>query len=188
MNVYHSHEYQDYRREFAVFFCEACRDQCSGEKKVLTDGYCVRSDSYMSKSSRFCLSRHRLLDNGGQVVYTWDNINNDGEFYSLFLHSNGNHYLIFREDLYGYSVLEVETGQAVHYFPDRSWQPGWETFIWTGVRYDIRSSLLAVSGCYWACLDRMAFCISRPPARRMGRRVSLPCQWTRRQSWSGRKN
>lgn len=151
MNVYHSPEYQDYRREFAAFFCEDCRALDSGGERKLIDGYSVRSDRYKSESPSFRLSRHCLLDNGGRAVYTWDNINNDGEFFTLITHANGKHYLIFREDLYGYSVLEAETGQTVHYFPDRSWQPGWETFIWTGARYDPQSNLLAVAGCYWAC-------------------------------------
>ena len=96
-----------------------------------------------------------------QVVYTWDNINDDGEFYRLLPHANGNHYLVFREDLYGYSVLEVETGRTMHYIPEKSWpldgRQGEETFIWTGVAYDAATNLLAVWGYYWACPSSMAF-------------------------------
>ena len=47
--------------------------------------------------------------------YAWRNMDTDGEFCSLFRHRNGKHYLIFRTELYGYSVLEVESGQAVSY-------------------------------------------------------------------------
>lgn len=151
MNVYDTPEYQSFRREFDEFFCADCRDPSAGEARELAGGYSLRTEHYRSKSSQFTLSRHRLLDHRGETVYTWDNIDNDGEFASLIPHANGRHYLVFREDLYGYSVLEVETGRGVHYFPDRSWEKGWETFIWTGVRYDPRTSLLAVSGCYWAC-------------------------------------
>lgn len=94
------------------------------------------------------------------MVYTWDNINDDGEFYRLLPHANGNHYLVFREDLYGYSVLEVETGRTMHYIPEKSWPLDGrqeETFIWTGVAYDAATNLLAVWGCYWACPNSMVF-------------------------------
>ena len=151
MNVYSTPGYQSFRRGFDEFFCVDCRDPSAGEDRELAGGYSLRTEHYRSKSSRSALSRHRLLDHRGETVYTWDNIDNDGEFASLIPHTNGRHYLVFREDLYGYSVLEAETGRGVHYVPDRSWEKGWETFIWTGVRYDSRTSLLAVSGCYWAC-------------------------------------
>ena len=49
--------------------------------------------------------------------YAWRNLDTDAEFCSLFHHRNRNHYLIFRTELYGYSVLEVESGQKMHYIP-----------------------------------------------------------------------
>ena len=151
MNVYHAPEYQAYRREFDMFFCEDHRGPGPRKEKKLTGGYSLRSDCYRTMAAAPRLSRHSLLDSQGGTVYTWDDLNDDGEFADLISHANGKHYLVFREDLYGYSVLEVETKQTVHYFPDRSWEKGWETFIWTGARYDPRTDLLAVSGCFWAC-------------------------------------
>ena len=59
----------------------------------------------------------------------------DGEFCSLFRHRNGKHYLISRTELYGYSVLEVESGQEMHYVPScvhpEDGQKVEEVFIWT---------------------------------------------------------
>lgn len=156
MNVYHTPQYQAYRQECAFVFSEEHRSSLPGKTELLSEGYSVRTDYYTGQG-RYQLhaARHRLLDSGGQVVYTWDNFNDDGEFYRLFPHANGNHYLVFREDLYGYSVLEVETGRTMHYIPEKSWpldgRQGKETFIWTGVAYDAATSLLAVWGCYWAC-------------------------------------
>ena len=156
MNVYHTPQYQAYRQECAFVFSEEHRSSLPGKTELLSEGYSVRTDYYTGQG-RYQLhaARHRLLDSGGQVVYTWDNINDDGEFYRLFPHANGNHYLVFREDLYGYSVLEVETGRTMHYIPEKSWpldgRQGEETFIWTNVAYDAATNLLAVSGCYWAC-------------------------------------
>ena len=156
MNVVHTPQYQAYRQECAFVFSEEHRSSLPGKTELLSEGYSVRTDYYTGQG-RYQLhaARHRLLDSGGQVVYTWDNINDDGEFYQLIPHANGNHYLVFREDLYGYSVLEVETGRTMHYIPEKSWpldgRQGKETFIWTNVAYDAATSLLAVWGCYWAC-------------------------------------
>ncbi len=159
MNVYHTPQYQSFRREHAFLFSEDCLCQRPGKEPELPQGWTVRTSRYQGGVCR--AARHQLLDSGGQVVYTWDNINDDGEFYRLFPHANGNHYLVFREDLYGYSVLEVEAGRTMHYIPEKSWpldgRQGEETFIWTNVAYDAATNLLAVWGCYWACPNSMVF-------------------------------
>lgn len=159
MNVYHTPQYQKFRQEHAFLFSEDCLCQRPGKEPELPQGWTVRTSRYQGGVCR--AARHQLLDSGGQVVYTWDNINDDGEFYQLLPHANGNHYLVFREDLYGYSVLEVETGRTMHYIPEKSWpldgRQGEETFIWTNVAYDAATNLLAVWGCYWACPNSMVF-------------------------------
>ena len=159
MNVYHTPQYQSFRREHAFLFSEDCLCQRPGKEPELPQGWTVCTSRYQGGVCR--AARHQLLDSGGQVVYTWDNINDDGEFYQLLPHVNGNHYLVFREDLYGYSVLEVETGRTMHYIPEKSWpldgRQGEETFIWTNVAYDAATNLLAVGGCYWACPNSMVF-------------------------------
>lgn len=53
--------------------------------------------------------------------------------------------MVFRRDLYGYSVYEVESGREMHYIPSQA-----GTFIWTDANYDFQSNLLAVEGCFWA--------------------------------------
>lgn len=69
------------------------------------------------KVKRLCNDMTELLDKEGKVRYAWRNLDTDGEFCSLFRRCNGNHYLIFRTELYGYIVLEVESGQEMHYIP-----------------------------------------------------------------------
>lgn len=159
MNVYHTPQYQNFRQEHAFLFSEDCLCQRPGKENELPQGWTVRTSRYQGGACR--AARHQLLDIGGRVVYTWDNINDGGEFYQLIPHTNGNHYLVFREDLYGYSVLEVETGRTMHYVPEKSWpldgRQGEETFIWTDVAYDAATNLLAVWGCYWACPNSMVF-------------------------------
>lgn len=95
----------------------------------------------------------RLFKNG-EFVYEWKNIDGHSRFMTIISHSNGNKYLVFDEDLYGYSVLDLTTKKSVHYIPYQSYQEDEdfvETFIWCQVHYDSDSNLLAVEGCYWAC-------------------------------------
>ncbi|MCI8303727.1 MAG: hypothetical protein HFF52_03770 [Lawsonibacter sp.] len=162
MNVYHTAQYQAYRQRCGFVFSEEHRSELPGKTQALSGGYSVRTDYYTGHLEyQICAARHQLLDSGGRVVYTWDNLDFDGEFCALISHANGNQYLVFREDLYGYSVLEVETGENLHYIPEKSWpldgRMGQETFIWTGADYDPETNLLAVWGCYWACPGSMVF-------------------------------
>lgn len=173
MNVYHTPQYQAYRQECAFVFDEMYCSPRPGQTEALSEGWSVYTAYYLGQRRyQIRAARHQLLDSGGQVIYIWDNINDDGEFYQLIAHSNGNHYLIFREDLYGYSVLEVESGKTLHYMPEESWPldggQGKETFIWTSAAYDRRSNLLAVSGCYWASTNDTLFLDFSHPLEEQG--------------------
>ena len=116
---------------------------------------CTDLVRYAIGNLHLCGSESELLDNEDKVRYAWRNLDTDGEFCSLFRHHNGKHYLIFRTELYGYSVLEVESGQEMHYVPacvhPEEGQKAEEVFIWTSADYDPHTDLLAVIGCIWAC-------------------------------------
>lgn len=93
----------------------------------------------------------RLTDRDGQILSTWRSIAFVGSFYRLITHRNGKKYLIFRQDLFGYSVLDIESKRIMQFFPEASLDDG-ETFIWTDVHYEPATNVLAVSGCFW-CMD-----------------------------------
>ena len=123
----------------------------------LSEGCSVRFQSFCGKIGSFDLhmSENTLLDNDGKALFRWRNVDDDGEFAALIRHADGNRYLVFRTDLYGYNVLELESGREMRCIPTQSFpaqrENFQETFIWTDVNYDPVSNLLAVSGCYWAC-------------------------------------
>ena len=123
----------------------------------LPEGYSVRFQGFCGKIGFFNLhmSENMLLDKDGRALFRWHNTDDDGEFAALIRHANGNLYLVFRSDLYGYNVLELESGREMRCIPPQS-SPAQrenfqETFIWTDANYDPVSGLLAVSGCFWAC-------------------------------------
>lgn len=158
MNAFGRKHYEDQRRRQSGIFAP---DYLSTRPEKLTelgDGLAVRSRYYSGTVPEYRYhihaSENTLLDSEGKNLYTWQNLNDSGDFCRLIRHRNGNRYLVFRCDLYGYSVYELETGKDIHYLPLESepekQEDFRETFLWTGAHYDPDSNLLAAPGCYWA--------------------------------------
>lgn len=69
-------------------------------------------------------------------------------------HSSGREYFLFKENLYGMSVLDIASGGIYHHIPageqhDKDFPCG-ESFIITDIHYDEASDLIALGGCFWA--------------------------------------
>ena len=147
-NIAYGKRYRDWRAQYDALFVPGNRFPSQDDQFPLTDGYSVRSKAYCHQGDLYLNgSENELLDKEGRVRYAWRNLDTDGEFCSLFRHRNGTHYLIFRTELYGYSVLDVERGQEMHYVPacvhPEEGQKPEEVFIWTSADYDPDSDLLA---------------------------------------------
>lgn len=69
-------------------------------------------------------------------------------------HSSGREYFLFKEDLYGLSVMDLADGRCVRYIPEGyRHKPEYlygESLIVTGIHYHPASDLIALDGCYWA--------------------------------------
>ena len=117
----------------------------------LTGGYVVLINMYTGKIGEWNHwgSECRLVNSNSESVLEWRSIDDDTNFYSIITHSNGKEYLIFRQNLYGYSVFDFSSGKVLQFFPESSLN-GEETFIWVAVNYNPATNVLAVSGCYWA--------------------------------------
>ena len=155
-NIAHEKRYRDWRAQYDAMFAPENRSPQQDEQFPLTDGYSICSKAYCHNGDFYLNgSENELLDIEGKMRYAWRNLDADGEFCSLFRHRNGKHYLIFRTELYEYSVLEVESGQEMHYVPacvhPEEGQKPEEVFIWISADYDPGANLLAVTGCIWAC-------------------------------------
>ncbi len=155
MNLADTKAYAQWRKKFDPYFDpKYLSDQ---ERKIqLADGFSVTAKTYAFTSDEgyFCRqSENEFFNSRGQMIYSWRSLDTLG-YLSFFQHSNGNHYLIFRIDLYGYSLLEVESARDFHYVPSQSFQQDQknfeETFIWCGAAYSAPKDLLAVDGCFWA--------------------------------------
>lgn len=155
-NIAYEKRYQDWRAQYDHLFAQENRYAQHDEQIPLMDGYSVRTKAYLHQGElHLSGSDNELLDKDGRVLYAWRNLDTDAQFCTMFRHSSGSRYLIFRIDLYGYSVLEVESRQVLHFIPSQvhpeQGQKAEEVFIWTSADYDPGSNLLAVTGCIWAC-------------------------------------
>ena len=115
----------------------------------LSGGYEIVKDAYRLGATNFGGGEYTLFDTRKTQIISWRCIDDRAEFFSLIRHADGKFYLVFRQDLYGYSVLDLASAQIMRFVPD-AWTLGKESFIWDGVHYLGDWNALAVSGCYWA--------------------------------------
>ena len=124
------------------------------EEQALTSTHTITIREYAGRvNDRNLCGSECILSQSGQPFAQWQSVSNSAVFYRVIHHSNGREYLIFRQDLYGYSVLDLESGESLRFYPEASLGgKGFrETFIWTDVMYNTVTNVLAVDGCYWAC-------------------------------------
>ena len=114
----------------------------------LGSGYEIVKDAYRLGATNFGGGEYTLFDTHKTQIKSWRCIDDRAEFFSLIRHANGKFYLVFRQDLYGYSVLELDRGRIMRFVPD-AWTLGKESFILSGVHYLRGWDALVVSGCYW---------------------------------------
>lgn len=115
----------------------------------LSGGYEIVKDAYRLGATSFSGGEYTLFDTHKTQIKSWRCIDDRAEFFSLIRHANGKFYLVFRQDLYGYSVLELDRGRIMRFVPD-VWTLGKESFIFSGVHYLRGWDALAVDDCYWA--------------------------------------
>ncbi len=142
---------EDYRQGCIIFqplFSE--ENRAESETITLPDGYSILKTGYKGEVNGRNLSGNRcvLSDGMGNVVHRWNNFDDDAEFHTLIHHRNGNKYLVYRQEVYGYTVFDLTNGKEFQYYP-RCVLDGREYFIWTGIHYNPQNNIVAVSGCIW---------------------------------------
>lgn len=154
-NVAYSAEYQEHRNKIDYVFEEDYK--VDTEEQTLNEGrYILKSTYYLDESHEVfkfnvMVSKTEVCDDKGKHIKTIKNVNHGTNFFSIIEHSNGVNYLLFAIDLYGYSVMNLSSGEVFDYIPEESFNSGQETFIWTSTKYCKVNDMLAVDGCYWAC-------------------------------------
>lgn len=149
-NVANSNLYKDQCRKIDGLFDE--QNQTSVREHKVSNGFVVLETMYSAEldGCTYGISFCKLKNEEGAGLAEWKCYDNSASFYTLIAHQNGDRYLVFRQDLYGFSILNLSDYGIYQYYPQCVFQ-GEEDFIWTAVHYNTITSMLAVEGCYWAC-------------------------------------
>lgn len=148
-NAAYSDRYKEENKQCESLFAE--ENKAESEEILLPDGYKIFKTTYRGKVNGCNLHGNScvLSDSTGKAIHTWNNFDDDAEFHTLIHHLNGNTYLVYRHELYGYSVFDLTNNKEFQYYP-QCVLDGREYFIWTDVHYNPLNNLLAVTGCIWA--------------------------------------
>ena len=145
-NVVNSAQYQARIKQAETLFEGRNFTRC--QTINLSGGYEIVKDAYRLGATSFSGGEYTLFDARKMQIISWRCIDDRAEFFSPIRHADGKFYLVFRQDLYGYSVLELDRGRIMRFVPD-VWTLGKESFIFSGVHYLRGWDALAASGCYW---------------------------------------
>ena len=126
MNYYGTEEYKSRMKDLEeqvfskISFAEPDRI------KELESGYSIKY--YYYADEEHCLPGHAPVDGeicrlykNNEMVFEWKNTDGNSRMADIIHHADGNDYLIFDEDLYGYSVLNLADIQCMHYIPAESY-------------------------------------------------------------------
>lgn len=145
-NVAYTSEYKEYRNKLKFVFNDKYLHNI--ETRMLTQDLSLEIHSYQDLSQSnypyivHCTTAY-VINKKEEIVYSTQNINDDAAFFDFVEHKNGKKYLIFRIDLYGYSILDLSTMEDYHYIPEESFNGG-ETFIWAATHYNKATNLLLI--------------------------------------------
>lgn len=88
--------------------------------------------------------------NNGKLIYVCNDMYNYHSIFFYLYSINNCDYLMFRkEDLYGYTILNLTTLEEHNYFPDVVLNREKESFII--VKATLLKDILVLYGCHWAC-------------------------------------
>ena len=157
-NAYDAEAFEKYKEYYVECFRE--ENISEEEEKEISFGYRIKSVTYIMPQKGYELYAYKqyLYDAKGEEVCTWfvydthDFLN----FSDVFMHSDGEKYFIYKECLYGYSVLRLSDLKLLHYVPygqvsqNEPMQQIGESFIMTDFYYNNETDMIATNGCFWA--------------------------------------
>ena len=157
-NIAYTEKYRERRRRLDAVFAPGYRCDEPEIVRPLTEDISLRQQLYSGEVGGQKIGiacECELLDRDGNTIYSWHSFDSSDAFLGFSWFSGDKSYLMFRRELYGYSILELHTGREFHYVPSCAFPEDGEefeeTFIWGAADYDAKTGLLAVAGCYWGC-------------------------------------
>jgi len=172
-NIYYDLQYQLIFEKMRAAYQE--ENFLKTEYKDLEDGYAVKADSYGRKNGtgnyagyeRLFIQKCCLMYQN-EKIFEYESIYNMPSVTAKIIkHQNGRKYFLFKSDLYGLNVYNIEDKSVFYYLPEgyqhHYQQLCGESFIITDIHYDSETNRIAYEGCYWGGTnDVMAGDFSNP--------------------------
>ena len=170
-NTAYSPEYIQYREKIIN---EAFTAKNKVEDAVIkNDAFQIIIDHYKSADKRSYCGHTKIYNKSNELLHEYFNLYDHPFFCKRIQYSNGLDYIFYKEDLYGYSVYEIETKKVFNYFPSATFVRAAETFIGTDIHYNKNNNIFAVDGCYWACPGDVFLIKANNPMEVFGELVNI---------------
>lgn len=152
-NMYNDTRYQKILAEMQEAYNEKYLLRTETELLDIGDGYTIKEEVYNNPNLHTYIERSFLIYDD-KIQFQYDCIYRRTLKPVIIKHQNGRQYLLFKIDLYGLCVYDLESKQVFNYIPE-GYQHHYdnilgESFIITNIHYDIATNLIAYEGCYWA--------------------------------------
>ena len=152
-NCYRTKEHERFRKE-QLKLGDDGEWKLEEERKQNYKDYELKYVTYSSSlktDSNFVYNHCKLsVYRRKQLIYASDDIYEDYPTFFYFYTLDGYDYLMFRkDDLYGYTIVNLTTMQEHNYFPDVVLNREQESFII--VEATLWNDILLLFGCHWAC-------------------------------------
>lgn len=155
-NVYGTKQYEEYLKQCDQFIREKAQDKYEWtlydtiiktykEYKAQLGLY-IQKNLEDERKTLFEATKLTIEKNGEQIYACPNMLDRCDLLY--FFNYNGQDYLLFRKDLYGYALLNLETLEEHNYFPSAVVEHD-ESFIVTDAH--LFRDILILEGCFWAC-------------------------------------
>ena len=149
MNIYGREKYFAYRKSWEKWYgiTENTEWIWAGDERRHVGDYLAVYKAYAAKGlreecSKYTLAVYRL----NKLVYTCEDIYSDAGTFFYFFFRGGEAFLMFRkDDLYGYTILNLDRAEEYNYFPDI--ERAGESFIIVDAQ--LWGDILLLDGCFW---------------------------------------
>lgn len=136
--------------------------QCRSEHVSPSGKYKLTVSSFSTREGSWNYTRGKVFKVGSdEPIAVIDRNYSAFPFSWIEDHPNQHAYLIAGEDYQGQTVVELDTGKRRDHLGEDA-EKGF-AFCWSEHRFDPKSMILAVCGCYWACPYEFRFFDFRSP-------------------------
>ena len=130
------------------------KDSIEISNEEINEEYIVQHNSYIDNENRYIGDKCKLILNDN-CLFEWTNYYGKSQLHRVINHKNGNTYFIYNEDLYGYSVIDLNSKERINYLPYESYRDILDsrfkdTFIFCDAYYNDYNNKIAIEGCIWA--------------------------------------